>query len=466
MVPVEWTDLKPPLLSAVHLGRTVRLAPSAVRELAAWIGARDAESVSEEVGHFDKWGESSDSDGEQRPSDASKAREPRRSVAADGAHVAYVSWEQYLKNQQKLQNNVCGSMTKGAPRDGGALLSGLLLCGQCSYRVGTAYSNDGLHYYRCHGEPPVRRPCTTLPGKAIDRAVEQLFLDTMVPGELELSLAVEREVDVKAQSLDRHWTLRVERAEYEARHAERRYKAVDPDNRVVARTLEDEWEQRLRELDHVRTDYDRAKREQRVELTEQDREHIRALAHDLPEVWRSPTTRQADRKAMLRLVIEAVSLRAVDVPRRETLVRIAWKSGAVTELRVPRPTIGELISTPEGALARLRELAAAGIHDREIAKRLYDEGFVTGMGKRWNLDIVRTMRSRHRIPRAAPSLPTATPVPDRRQDGSYSVLGAARHFRVGKDVIRLWIAKGAVRVSRQSGRTGTRGAIWLHVDES
>jgi DNA invertase Pin-like site-specific DNA recombinase len=386
-------------------------------------------------------------------------------VRIDGAHVGYISWEQYLKNQQKLRNNVCGSATQGAPRDGGALLTGLLLCGQCGHRMGTAYAPSRLHYYGCYGDRPARRPCTTLPGRAIDHAVEQLFLDTMVPDELELSLAVEHEVDSKAQSLDRHWALRVERAEYEARHAERRYKAVDPDNRVVARTLEGEWERCLRELEQVRADYERAKREQRVELTEQDRERIRSLARNLPKVWKSSTTRQADRKAMLRLVIEAVSLRAVEVPRRETLVRVAWKSGAITELRVPRPTTRELISTPEAALKRLRELAAAGVHDRQIAERLDAEGFITGMGKRWNLDAVRCMRSHYRIPRTAPSLPPATSVPDRREDGCYSVAGAARHFGVGKDVVRHWIEKGTVRVSRTSGKTGVRGAIWLHVDD-
>jgi len=395
-----------------------------------------------------------------------RGRDPEKwPVRIDGAHVGYISWDQYLKNQQKLRNNLCGPATQGAPRDGGALLTGLLLCGQCGLRMGTAYAPSRLHYYGCYGERPARPPCSTLPGKAIDHAVEQLFLDTMVPDELELSLAVEREVDAKAQSLDRHWALRVERAEYEAGHAERRYKAVDPDNRVVARTLESEWEQRLRDLEQVRADYERTKREKHVELTEQDREGVRALARDLPKVWRSPTTRQADRKAMLRLVVEAVSLRAVEVPRRETLVRVAWKSGAVTELRVLRPTIRELISTPEAALARLRELAAAGVHDRRIAERLDAEGFITGMGKRWNLDTVRNMRSRHRIPSAAPRIAPCTPVPERRQDGCYSVLGAARHFGVSTDVIRLWIAKGAVQVSRQSGKTGTLGALWLHVDE-
>ncbi len=385
-------------------------------------------------------------------------------VRIDGAHVGYIPWEQYVKNQQKLKNNISRATTQGAARDGNALLSGMLLCGQCGYRLGTTYSTSGVHYYRCYGDPPSRRPCITVAGKAIDRAVEQLFLETMVPSELELSLAVEHEVDAQAKSLERQWKLRIERAEYEAKHVERRYKAVDPDNRVVARTLESEWEQRLRELESVRADYERAKRERRIELTERDRKRIRALAHDLPKVWRSATTGQADRKAMLRLVIEAVSLRTVDLPRRETLVRVAWKSGAVTELHVTRPTISELISTSDAALARLRELAAAGVHDRQIAERLNAEGFVTGMGKRWNLDAVRTMRSRHRIARTAPSLPPAKPLPDRRGDGCYSVLGAAHHFGVSKDVIRLWVEKELVRVSRDRGRA--RAALWLHVDDA
>lgn len=390
-------------------------------------------------------------------------RDPEQwAVRIEQAHVGYITWEQYMKNQQKLKDNLTRPAARGAPREGTALLSGLLVCGQCGHRVGVTYSRDGLHYYRCYGEPPLRRSCTTLPGKAIDRAVEQLFLDTMVPSELELSLAVEHETDARAQTLARQWQLRIEHAEYEAKHAERRYKAVDPDNRVVARTLEGEWERCLRELERVRADYDAARRERRVDLTERDRERIRALARDLPRVWRSTTTRQADRKAMLRLVIEAVSLRAVEVPRRETLVRVAWKSGAVTDLHVVRPSTSD-IRTSDAALNRLRELAADGVHDREIFERLNAEGFTTATGKRWNLDAVRNARSAHRIPRTAPSLPTAAPLPDRQQDGSYSVLGAARHFGVTRDVVRLWIQKGLVRVTRQPGRRC--GALWLHIDD-
>lgn len=385
-------------------------------------------------------------------------------VCIKEAHVGYITWEEFLKNQEKLRENLSRPTTAGAAREGGALLSGLVLCGSCGHRVGATYSSDGLHYYRCYGEPPLRRSCVTLPGQAIDRAVEQLFLATMVPGELELSLAVEHEVSGRAESLAQQWKLRIERAEYEAARAERRYKAVDPENRVVARTLESDWEQRLRDLEQVRGDYENAKRERHVELTESDRERIRALAHDLARVWRSPTTGQADRKAMLRLVIEAVSLRAVEIPQRETLARVAWKSGAVTELHVARPTVSQLVSTTAPALARLRELAAAGVHDRQIAEQLAAEGFVTGMGKRWTMIAVRNMRSHHAIPRTAPSLPTAKPLPDRQDDGLYSVLGAARRFGVTRDVIRLWIARGLMRCSRDPGRA--HGPLWLAIDDA
>jgi uncharacterized protein YndB with AHSA1/START domain len=163
----------------------------------------------------------------------------------------------------------------------------------------------------------------------------------MVPSELDLSLAVEHEVQQQADSLEKAWRARIEQARYEARRAERRYKAVDPDNRVVARTLESDWEQRLRELESVEQQYAEARGSARVELTTQDRERIRQLARDLPAVWAAPTTSPADRKAMLRLAIEAVAVNPVDVPRRSTRIKVQWTSGAVDERMVPRLHKGE-----------------------------------------------------------------------------------------------------------------------------
>jgi len=254
--------------------------------------------------------------------------------------------------------------------------------------------------YMCGGERDrAQGICWTVPGQPIDRAVESLLLGTVVPEELELCLAVEREVGRQAEALDRQWRARLEQAAYEARHAERRYKAVDPDNRVVARTLEREWEQRLRELAELEQSHAQAKREHRVDLSDEDRAKIRALARDLPAVWRAPTTQHADRKTMLRLVVEAVALSPVEVPRRMTHVRVQWRSGAVTDLDVPRPDRRAQTRTPVDAQQRIREMVEHGMSDEEIAARLNAEGRKTGKSKAWNVWAVRWARAHSKIDR-------------------------------------------------------------------
>jgi hypothetical protein len=177
--------------------------------------------------------------------------------------------------------------------------------------------------YVCVGDRDVAAPiCWSLVGRMLDATVEKLFLEAMVPTELDLSIAVEREAGAQAASLDANWHARLEQAQYEARRAERRYKAVDPDNRVVARTLERDWEARLRELDDVERQISDARRARRVDLSAADRDAIRALAHDLPALWRAPTTPMSDRKAMLRLVVEAITASPIDIPRRSTRIQV------------------------------------------------------------------------------------------------------------------------------------------------
>jgi hypothetical protein len=307
--------------------------------------------------------------------------------------------------------------------------------------------------------------CWTVPGEPIDRAVESLLLETVVPSELDLCLAVEREVDHQAEALERQWRARLEQAGYEARHAERRYKAVDPDNRVVARTLEREWEQRLRDLEDIERQYGQAKREHRVELSIEDRARIRALARDLPAVWRAKTTHPADRKAMLRLVVEAISLSPVDVPRRTTRVRVQWQSGAVTELEVPRPDRRTRERTPEAATERMREWVKAGMSDEEIAERLNTEGTKTGKSKTWNVVAVKWARGRAKITRLPHDCPRDRPVPDRHPDGRYSVAATAKRFGVSAAVVRAWVKRGLVRCDIE--RYGAHPFVgWLHIDKA
>jgi len=349
------------------------------------------------------------------------------------------------------------------------LLAGIMICGRCGRRMSVRSESrtaSARWSYACWGESRKGAgTCWSVAGPPIDRAVEQLFLETMVPSELDLSLAVEREVQQQADSLEKSWRARIEQARYEARRAERRYKAVDPDNRVVARTLESDWEQRLRDLEVVEHQYAEARRQARVELTAQDRSRIRQLARDLPAVWSAPSTIAADRKAMLRLVIEAVAAHPVDVPKRATQLRVQWTSGVVSEMEVARPGRGEDHKHDPTVLQRIRELAAAGNHDDEIARQLNRESLHTGTGREWNENLVYAARRSARIERVAPDRPRMLPLPHRHPDGRYSVPGAMARFGVSENVVRRWIKGGLITASRADFGTH-RNVYLLDIDEA
>ncbi len=390
-------------------------------------------------------------------------------VRIPDAHPAYISWETYVKNQDKLRQNTTQGRdaTRGAPREGAALLIGVAICGRCGRRMSVRYNTGSAGWtYACWGESSHgERLCWSVAGPPIDRAVQQLFLQTMVPSEIELSLAVEREVDKQADSLDKAWRTRVEHAGYEARRAERRYKAVDPDNRVVARTLEREWEDRLRELEAVERQHAEARREARVELTAEDRRRVRELARDLPAVWLAPTTCAADRKAMLRLAIEAIALHPVDVPRRMTTIRVQWQTGAVSEIQIARPDKGQYRTHDVEVVQYIRDLAASGLRDDEIADRFENEGLRTKVGLRWSEDMVRAARRKHGIARVAPDRARMPALPHRHADGRYSVPGAAARFGVTTSAVYFWIGRGLVTASRADFGTH-REVYWLDIDEA
>jgi hypothetical protein len=319
--------------------------------------------------------------------------------------------------------------------------------------------------YVCIGEADQHGDrCGAVPGASIDAAIETQFLEAMVPDELELCLAVERQVVTNAQDLDRAWQTRIEQARYHARRAERQYQAVDPDNRVVARSLERNWEMALRALEELEREHEQAQREKRVELSDDDRRQIRALAKDLPSVWRAATTRPADRKAMLRIAIEAISLRRVEVPRRSTLLHIAWKSGQVIEIEVPRPHRTQRLRTQPDVVHRLRELAAAGLRDEQIADALRAEGAVTGKGKSWTPWAVKWARRKEGIERRCPDLPRRPPLPERHPDGRYSVRGAAKALGITVTQVRSRMARGFLDCVQSSFGPYPK-VYWIRLDK-
>jgi len=385
------------------------------------------------------------------------------------AHPGYITWMQYEAHQSKLRANATrlhlgGS---GAPREGPALLGGLAICGRCGRHMRVAYQRARRPYwiYVCPGDRNTGQTiCWTVPGMAIDAAVTALLLATVVPREIDLSLAVLRSADEQSETLSRHWALRVEQSRYAARSAERRYKAVDPDNRVVARTLEREWEERLREVAEAERAAAEAKEGRVIDLSADDRERIRTLARDLPVVWNAATTAAADRKAMLRLVIETVALVPIEVPRRATSARVQWRSGVITETEVPRWGRGGMFATTMATRERVRELANDGLRDDEIATQLTAEGLRTARGGAWTIAAVKWVRRRAKIARTAPDRPRIEPLPDRFPDGRYSITGAAKKLRVSVNIVRNWINAGRIRASAEPFGTYKR-VYWISLDE-
>jgi DNA invertase Pin-like site-specific DNA recombinase len=378
------------------------------------------------------------------------------------AHPGYIDWETYVSNRQRLRdNNLRKDRSRAASRGGKALCSGLLLCGRCGQSMRPMYPDSEGYSYVCKGEHGEGgRSCWSVPGCGIDAAVEDLFLSTMVPDQLELCLAVEREVEQQSQGLAQQWQRRIEQASYAARLAQRRYNAVDPDNRTVARTLERNWEEALTALAAAKQAYQQAQREQGLELSEADRARIRALARDLPAVWHAPTTRADERQAMLRMAIEAITLSPIDVPTRSTEIKLQWQSGQVSVLRVPRPQRYEALRTPPELVARIGQLAGNGLRDDEIARQLDAEQLPCTRGPTWTKPAVQWIRRRYQIQRMAPDAPRARPVPATDAQGRHSINGIVERFGVSHAVVRGWITNKQVRAHKQAW-LGDRHAWWI-----
>jgi DNA invertase Pin-like site-specific DNA recombinase len=383
-------------------------------------------------------------------------------------HSAYISWEEYVANRKKLRANRTTRATPGGHRaalNGTALLQGIVLCGKCGARMQVQYVGRNRRVtYLCKSPTQTGTGtgvCWMLPGAVIDKRVSEAFLAAAQPPELEISFAVSQEATRQAGELERQWALRIERANYEARNAERRYKAVDPENRVVARTLEGDWEEKLREVEHVEREYEQARRRKKVVLNEEDQRRILELAGDLPQVWRSTTTTQQQRKNLLRILVHEVTLTPIDVPVRSTRVQVLWESGIVTEYRVERRRNragGQAAPEAEKLISRL---VKRGQYDDDIAVVLNHKGLKTGTGRSWNIHSVRRVRTRLGVSRPAATTAT-TKAPNQRADGLYSTRGVAERFKVSTPTVRHWIKAGHLCVADGGGRGRP---AWFNLDD-
>jgi DNA invertase Pin-like site-specific DNA recombinase len=291
---------------------------------------------------------------------------------------AYISPEQYDRNQARLTANRARAEAVGAVRTGAALLPGLVFCAHCEVRLTVHYNGQRTHHtYDCmerrnhYGE----RLCQHVPGPALDAFVTQHVLRALEPATLELALAAAAQVEQERTDLDRLWRQRLERAGYEAERAARQYRLVEPENRLVARHLEREWEEKLAAHQQLEEEYHRFSGQHPRVLTAQERDAIRRLAADIPGLWAAPTTTVVDRKEIIRQVVERVVVAAHSRSERVT-VRIEWVGGGQTEGEMVRD-IARLcdLSYYPRLCARVRALTATGLSAPAIATQLQQEGY-------------------------------------------------------------------------------------------
>ena len=290
---------------------------------------------------------------------------------------AYISWDQYLKNRERIEHNRNGFNTPGVARRGAALLPGVLVCGNCGRHMQASYHSNHVAHYACNRQyvEATEPRCYGLSAQVIDELVSQQVLSALQPAALELSLQAQADVERERQRLDKHWQQRRNRARYEVELAERRYQAVDPTNRLVASTLEKRWEEALREERQLQEDYDRFLSNTPLTLSGEEQARIEALAGDIPKLWNAAGATNADRKEVIRCVVERVVV-LVRCDSEYLDVTIHWAGGYESRHEIVRPvaTYAQLRDFDQ-LMNRVVQLRKAGHAAPQIAERLNAEGF-------------------------------------------------------------------------------------------
>lgn len=360
-------------------------------------------------------------------------------VRIDDHHPGYLSLAEFEANQIRLRHNRTNAVLSGAAREGAALLQGLLLCGHCGRRLTVRYtSNGGIKVrYECgHGrrDGAPGPHCRSVDGSILDAAVSAHVLGALQPAELDLALRAVDHLHQSRQSTEHTWKLRLERAQYEADLAERQYLLTEPENRLVARTMESRWNERLAEVHRLQEEYHAYARRLTDAGPPVTREQVLALARDLPRLWDAPTTSPRDRKRILRVLLADVTV--LSVPgSREVRLGIRWRSGRSESVTAQRPlNAPDRRRCPPETVALVAEMSRT-LTDRQIIESCNAEGLLAPTGKPFTRGSVQWIRYRHRIPGP-------------QADGQISVTQAASRLGVSIHVIYYWIKRGILAASK------------------
>jgi DNA invertase Pin-like site-specific DNA recombinase len=405
----------------------------------------------------------------RRPTDPRAKRPGRPATGRKVAHVgewavclrdrlpAYITWEQYEQNLRQLELN--RNVTRGVARKGSTLLSGMVRCGRCGHRMAAMYSG-GYPRYACVQAAVYAEPvCQSIAARAVDRVVEELVLRAIEPSALELSLAVASDLERERAREEQLWQQRLERARYEVERARRQYDAVEPENRLVARTLERALEERLGAEQKLQEDYRRARAARPAALNDVERAAIRALATELPKVWNSPTTTNEQRKDVVRLLLEEVRLTVAGESERVEMT-LRWAGGHETTTTLARP-VGKLsqLSYYTDLVRRAEHLKHEGKSLQQVADTLNAEGWRPAKRRpTFNVPMISSLLASTRAEHGAS---TSAPPPQKLRANEWTLPALAERLGMSPITLNRWVRRGWAQARKvKSARPAGMWIVW------
>jgi DNA invertase Pin-like site-specific DNA recombinase len=377
----------------------------------------------------------------------------RWAVLIPNHHPGFIDWASFQANQSRLDSNTRPQphQAGGALREGSALLQGLVSCGHCGRRLHVHFrGRNSAPGYHCAGKDLVNGRgvyCLNVGGMVIEQAVANAFLEAVTPGAVEATMLSVQQLQANQDAALSQWRLEAERRRYEAERAERRYRAVEPENRLVARGLETEWENRLRDLAAAETELRRREQQRPTPIGPEQLKRIQMLGSDIHQVWTAPAITDRDRKELLRTLLEEVILNLQRAEGHAHLT-LRWRGGAITVLDVPVPRFKPMgPRTDEDTISLLRRLAAL-YPDEVIAGIFNRQGRKTATGERFTANQVGSLRRYRGIPRFQP--PAEPPTGE-----LVSIRKAAQILGMNTSSIHRWLADGFI-----AGEQVTPGAPW------
>jgi DNA invertase Pin-like site-specific DNA recombinase len=362
---------------------------------------------------------------------------------------AYISWERYMENQERLRRNRSAPLASGTPRSGSALLTGLVVCGGCGHCLRASYRAGGPASYHCvqHLVKGTQQTCHGMSAAPLDELVAAEVLRAAEPAALELSLRAVADVRQERERLERHWQQQLQRARQAAERVERQYQAAEPEDRLVARTLERRWEEALVAEARLREEYDRFAQQQPTPVGAAERGRIEQLAEDIPALWQA--SGPAERKEVIRCLVERVVVQVRPQSNRVG-VTIHWHGGHTSAHQVVRPVrTYEQMDDYADLLVRIRELRQGDYSSASIAAQLNAEGFRPPQRGPFDGEMVRQLLSRAGLA----SAPTgAEPL----EPGEWWLGALGREVGVPSGKLRDWILRGWLR-----GRQTPVQGLWI-----